>query len=180
MLILLALLLLGAPARAQSVADGLAEAVAKRIQQNPERFLDRAETLILGHGEGGAIGAAEVEGFVALERAAARAGALRRLLAVDLDADGAVAAEEVALAARAAGAEGRARLLRAQAAADGDGDGTVSAGELGLWAEGQARAAFSPADEGEARAILAFDGNADGRVTLTELRAGLAVLADGA
>jgi len=151
----------------------LAEPALKRIRASPERFVEAAAVLIHGYGSDGAVDAAAVDRFIALQRAGARASALRKLLAADLDADGAIAADEVAAAEAATG---RGRLIALHGRADGDGDGTVSAVELTLHTAIEALAGFTEAEAQAARAVLACDQDGDGHVTLPEVRAAVAAL----
>lgn len=177
-----ALALLASPATAQ---DGTAQAalaslptpVADRIAADPARFGTRALDMIHGHGRDGALTAADVDRALALERAFVRARALRPMHEADLDNDGAVSADEIAARAAILGADGRARLMRAHTTADSDGDTSVSATELRTAADAAARSAVSRRDEAEARAILAFDLNADGRVIPAEITTSMAALA---
>ena len=158
-------------------AGTLSEAVLEEVRQAPEPFLQLAADLIHGFGSDLGIDAAGLDRFVALERAAARASALRRLQLADLDFDGAVTGPELAVLAGAAAAKSRGRLWALHEAADGNGDGTVAPDELRLWAAAEGLRGFSAEKEAIARAVLSFDGNADGRVTLDEVRAALAALA---
>lgn len=171
-LVLLGLLLMAGMAR----ADGLSEAVLRVVREDPAPFLQLASDLIHGFGSDQGIDAAGIDRFVALERAAARASALRRLQVADLDFDGAVTGPEMAVLAAAAAAKSRGRLWDVMEKADGNGDGTVSGNEMQLWARGEALRGFSAEKEALARGVLGFDGNADGRVTLDEVRAALVAL----
>ncbi|MES2667606.1 MAG: hypothetical protein V4712_16055 [Pseudomonadota bacterium] len=161
-------------------AQTVPEALARRIKANPERFVDGAATLIFGFGGPDGLDAAGVERFIALERAGARASVLRRLLAADLDGDGAVAADEMQVAAGAASASQRGRMLGLLAGADADGDGAASGAEITDFAAAEALEAFDELRAQMARSVLGFDGNADGRVTLPEVRRAVDRLADAA
>ena len=158
-------------------AQGLSEAVLKRVQADPEPFLELAANLIHGFGGPGGIDAAGVGRFVALERAEARATALRRLAVADLDFDGRVTAEEMGVLASAASAKARGRLWALFETADADSDQVISANEAAVFGRTEAMRAFGPTDEAVARAVLTFDGNADGWVTLDEVKAAVAALA---
>ncbi|MFP5480099.1 MAG: hypothetical protein ACLGIE_10495 [Alphaproteobacteria bacterium] len=160
-------------AMAQQAGDPLAEAV----ERNPGRIEARLLDLVAGFGGPEGLTGQGIEEHIALERAADRASAMRRLLALDLDADGGVTREELAVAQRAASATARGRLERQFVAADGSGDGQLDAGEIA--AAGRA-AGLAALDEDEAallRAALRLDGNGDGALTAEEVRAGLARLA---
>jgi hypothetical protein len=158
-------------------AQALSEAVLKQVREDPEPFLQLAADLIHGFGGPGGIDAAGVGRFVALERAEARASALRRIAVADLDFDGAVTAEEFAVLAAAASAKSRGRLWAVFERADASGDRVVSPDEAAVFARDAAMHAFGPADEAVARAVLTFDGNADGWVSLDEVKAAVAALA---
>ena len=95
----------------------------------------------------------------------------------DLDFDGAVSADEMAVLAAAASARMRGRLWAQHEAADADGDRVISVVETATWVSAEGLRRFSPADEAIARAVLTFDGNADGWVTLEEVKAAVAALA---
>ena len=158
-------------------AGGLSEAVLKQLSSDPEPFLDLAADLIHGYGGPQGIDLAGVDRFGALERAEARASALRQLAAADLDFDGAVNADELAALAAAASAKTRGRLWALHEAADQDGNRVVSAAETAVWARAEAMRLFSPAEEAVARAVLTFDADANGWVTLDEVKAAVAALA---
>lgn len=158
-------------------AAGLSEAVVKKLAADPEPFLKLAADLIHGFGGSQGIDAAGVDRFVALQRAEARGSALRQMAVADLDFDGRVTAHELGVLAAAASARMRGQLWSRFEAADGDGDGVVSAGETLIWVKAEGLRRFSPGDETIARAILAFDADADGWVTLKEVKAAVAALA---
>lgn len=152
-------------------AQDLPAPLAARLAENPGAVLRQAEEVILGHGDGGAIGRAGILRMVAIDRASARARALAQILSADLDADGSVTAEEAQVAAAARGAVSRGRLLAQVAAADADADGRVSPAELRVVAEAQALRAVSPAREARLLDLLAMDADGDGALTLSEVRA---------
>jgi Ca2+-binding EF-hand superfamily protein len=160
-------------ARAQDAGPGpspLDEAMAR----NPDRVETMALDLIAGFGGAEGLTAQGIEAHIALERASARASALRRLLAADLDADGRVTRAELAVAQGAASAAMRGRMERQFTLADADGDGQVDAAELA--ADAQA-AALRALDEDEAalmRALLGLDGDGDGALTGREVTLALA------
>ena len=105
-----------------------------------------------------------------------RAAALRKLLPADLDFDGAIDRDEMTKVAAAASATVRGRFWQMHAAADADGDGRVTADELSAWGLAQAMQRVSAADEAETLAVLSFDADKDGWVSLAEVRAGLTAL----
>ncbi len=158
---------------AQEVPDG----VLKRLKSDPEAYLDLAADLIHGFGGVPGIDRAGIARFVALERAALRAGALRRVYLADLDFHNAVHRGAVAQLAAAASACGRGRLWRLLEAADRNGDGVVDQAEIAGFGQAEALRGFNAADEAGVVSVLAFDGNADGWVDLAEVKA--AVLALG-
>ena len=146
----------------------------KAIQGNPERF--EAMMLDLVAGFGGPVGLMRegIAEHVALERASARASAMRRMVAMDLNVDGDVVRQEMQVAQRAASAGSRGRMERQFAAADVNGDGKVSAAEI--VADGKA-AALSALGEDEEELLLAamtLDADGDGALSAGELRAAVA------
>lgn len=161
-------------------AQAVPEALAKRIKANPDRFVEEAATLIFGFGGAKGIDAAGVERFIALERAGARATVVRRLLSGDLDGDGAVTGAEMGVAAGAASASQRGRMLGLLARADDDADGAASGDEIMAFAAAEALEAFDERRAQGARAVLGFDGDADGLVTLPEVQRVVARLAEAA
>lgn len=165
---------LGMGQAAGAAEDALAEAMAR----NPERFEARAIDLIAGFGAPDGLRADGIETHIALERAGARASALRRFLAMDLDADGSVTRAELAVSQHAASAQGRGRMERQFAAADADGNGSVDAGEMA--ASGTA-AGLAALDAGEAdllRAVMQLDADGNGLLQADEVSAAVARLDD--
>lgn len=156
--------------------QGLSEAVLKTVKSDPAPFLELAADLIHGFGGAKGIDRAGVDRFIALERAAARAGALRRLIVADLDFDGAVTREELGVLAAAASAKARGRLWALLERADDDDDGTVSAAETLVFGRAEAMRSFDAKDEAVVRAVLTFDANADGFVTLQEVDAAVSAM----
>lgn len=152
------------------------DALAKAMSRNPERFEARVIDLIAGFGGPDGLTVEGIETHIALERAGARASALRRFLAMDLDADGSVALAELAVSTGAASAQGRGRMERQFAAADADGNGTVDAAEIA--AAGTA-AGLAALDEGEAdllRAVIRLDADGNGVLQADEVSAAVARL----
>jgi Ca2+-binding EF-hand superfamily protein len=158
-------------------AQDLSPALQKRITGDPETYLEQAAAVIMGYGREGAISAAELQNYIALERAGARASALRSLLAMDLDADGTLTEEEVAFAAAAASGRTRGRLWAMFLEADAGGDGRVTGPEMAVLAAAAGMKGFSEGKAEGVLALLAFDRNGDGRVSLAEVTAGVAGLA---
>lgn len=148
----------------------LPDATLKRLQNKPEKFLTEAAALIFGYGAEGAIDPAGLERYIALERAEARARAMQRLLAADLDNDGVVAAAELASLADAASARERGRLRQRHLAADVDGDGAVTMEELRDAGQAAALDKLSDSDADVLRGFMACDLDGDGRVSLEEVR----------
>jgi Ca2+-binding EF-hand superfamily protein len=146
------------------------------IRKDPAGFQAMAEDVIAGFAGPRGLTAAGIEEHVALERAFARAGAMRRLLAMDLDNDGAIDRGELAVVQRAASATARGRLERQFTAADSDGDGRIGVQEIR--AEGQAAAlrALTEAEAETLRAMISLETDGDGALTLEELRAALSWL----
>jgi hypothetical protein len=177
---LMVLMMLAGPVMAQDEAvketpmpaalQGVPEALAKRLRRAPDDFVADAASLILGYGRDGAIDRDGIAQYVAVERARARAGALRRMWEADLNADGAVTRVELGVLVAAAEARYRGRMMLTHEAADGDGDGTVTAVEMLAKANVMALEQFSAADEERAMGMLFLDLNGDGILTLDEVR----------
>lgn len=147
--------------------DPLAEAMAR----NPQRFEARMIDLIAGFGGPDGAQAQDIEAHIALERAGARATALRRFLAMDLDADGAVTRQELAVSQRAASASGRGRMERQFVMADADASGTLDADEIAAAAR---TASLQALDEDEAtllRALMRLDADGNGVLSVAEVTA---------
>jgi hypothetical protein len=174
-------LIVATPALAQDITPQAALAllpadVAEAIAARPARFAEQSADMILSHGQDDAVTADDIDRALALDRAFFRARALRPFLEADLDADGTITRAEIRARAGVLGADGRARLLRQHGQADIDGDGALAPGELSAHAQAASEQALTPEDAAMARAILAFDLDADGRVTLSEMQAAAAAL----
>lgn len=159
-----------------ALAEPLPAALVTLMRDDPARFLEGTADLIAGFGVAGRLTAAGVEDHVALARAAARASALRRMLAMDLDNDGAVTLAELQVTQRAASATMRGRLQRQFEAADRDGDGRVAVGEMRGDAEAAAARSLTEAEAGAMRGLILMDRDGDGAVTMAEAEAALAAL----
>jgi len=144
-----------------------------QVQRNPGKYLDDMAVMIAGYGTDGAIDAVALHNVVALTRAQARASALQRLLGADLDGDGAIAGAEMRVRAATLAATARGRLVTYFAKADTAGDDRVIAAELQAYANGAAQHAFSEDKAAAVYAVMGFDSNGDGRVTLAEVTAGI-------
>lgn len=159
---------------AAGVAEAQDDVLGKAMSRNPDRFEAQAIDLIAGFGGADGLRADGIETHIALERAGARASAMRRFLAMDLDADGSVTRSELAVVQAAASAQGRGRMERQFTAADAGGDGELDAAEIA--AAGTA-AGLSALDEGQAsvlRALLRLDGDGNGALTVAEITAAVA------
>ncbi|MCU0904439.1 MAG: hypothetical protein MUE83_11260 [Tabrizicola sp.] len=170
------LALLGWSQAALAQDAGEASPLEEAMGNNPDRFAARVSDLIAGFGGPEGLTAAGIEEHIALERAGARATALRRMLAMDLDADGSLDRAELAVSQRAASAAARGRMERQFRAADADGDGRIDAGELA--AEGQA-AGQRALGEDEAqmlRSLLTLDRDGNAALTQDEVAAAVAIL----
>jgi len=163
--VMLGLMLLAQGLSAQEASDPLEEAMAK----NPGRFGAQMIDLVAGFGGPDGLRMAGIEEHIALERAGARASAMRRFLAMDLDADGDVLREELVTTQRAASAASRGRMERQFLAADLDSDGAVTLDEIA--ADGQAAAlrALGEAEADLLRAVLRLDADGNGAVTAAEI-----------
>lgn len=174
---IVAVMVLGLVLWAQTVlAQDAKTALEEELRQNADRFKDEVTDLIAGFGQNGALTLAGIEDHIVLTRAAARATALRRLFAQDLDADGTVSRKELAVVQAAATAAARGRLERQFTAADTDGDGLVDADEIAAEGKGAALRALDGDEADLLRATLSLDADGDGALTTEELAAALARL----
>jgi hypothetical protein len=164
---------------ASGAARAEEDALAGAMSRNPDRFEARAIDLIAGFGGAEGLRADEIETHIALERAGARASALRRFLAMDLDADGSVTRAELAVSQRAASAQGRGRMQRQFASADADENSTVDAGELSAFGTAAGLQALGEAEADLLRALMQLDADGNGAVAAAEVAAAVARL-DGA
>jgi Ca2+-binding EF-hand superfamily protein len=162
---------------AQTVtADG--SALDGAMGRDPDRFAARITDLIAGFGGPEGLTAAGIEEHILLERAAARASALRRMLAMDLDADGMLDGAELAVTQRAASASGRGRLDRQFRAADLDGDGRVDAEELAADARAAGLRALSEEEAAMLRALLTLDRDGNSALSVDEIEAAAALASE--
>jgi len=159
------------------LAGGLPQSVVVQVERNPDKYLDDLAVMIAGYGTDGAIDAAALRNVVMIARAEARAMAFNRLQGADLDGDGAVAGAEMRVSAASEAASARGRLVLNFAKADADGDDLVTEVELRAYANAAAQKAFSEDKAAAIYAIMGFDTNDDGRVTLPEVRAAIATVA---
>ncbi len=156
-------------------AQVLPDALTAQVQRDPAGYLEDVAVLIAGYGRNGAIDALGLQNVVAMERADARAMALRRLQGADLDGDGAIGGDELRIKAAASASTARGRLIVYFGKADLDRDTTVSAAELQAYANLVALQDFSEEKAAKLYAVLGFDQNGDAWVTLAEVRAALAL-----
>ena len=160
-----------------ALADTPPKSVVAKVNRDAQRYIDDVSALILGFGADGAIDRPGLENAVAMQRAEARAMALRRLQGADLSGDGAISGPEVLITAAAASARSRGRLMVYFGHADRDGDGQVSVAELQTYANDVALEAFSADKALGVYAVLGYDGDGDGRVTVPEVAAAVSALA---
>ncbi len=157
-------------ARAASAQDSIADLP---VGGDPDRFVADVTDLIAGFGGPQGLTAAGIEDHIALERAGARASALRRLLAMDLDGDGALDRAEMKVSQRAASAAMRGRMERQFIAADGDGDGRISPVEMAEVGRTAALRALGEAEADALRALMSLDRNGDAALTRDEVAAAI-------
>ena len=156
------------------MAQNIPAALAKYIAQAPDAYLDDMQIVIAGHGTDGAIDLAGLQSIVAMARADARALGFRRLQGADLDGDGAISGDEMRAKAAASSAAARGRLMLYFGKADGNSDGRIAVAELQAYANGVAVQAFSETRANGLYAVMAFDKNGDGRVSVPEVKEGIA------
>lgn len=156
-------------------AQDVSEAALQRLRADPAPFLGLAAQVIAAEGEAGGIGAAGIDRFVAMERAMARASALRLQMA-DANLDGEVTMDEMSERLQGLAQVANSRLWGQFQAADGNGDGVLDAAELSAFGHAQAFSAFSEMDEALVRIVLNFDADGDGKVSLDEVQAGVQAL----
>ncbi|MFM7445862.1 MAG: hypothetical protein ACKO2N_18485 [Tabrizicola sp.] len=173
-MIVVALLAMAQTAGAQTVAAEVTP-LDKAMGRDPDRFAARVADLIAGFGGPDGLTAAGIEEHIALERAAARATATRRMLAMDLDADGALDGAELAVSQRAASASGRGRLDRQFRTADLDGDGLVSAEEIAADARAAGLRALDEEEAAMLRALLTLDRDGNSALSVEEIEAAAAL-----
>jgi hypothetical protein len=176
---------LGLKAFAQeSSAAALLEALAGRtpgsmlseMRGDPDAFLEEAAGVILGFGGRDGIDAPGLEDAVAASRAQVRAREIRRLLQADLNNDLAIDRHERDVAIATASATMRGRLMNWHLTADRSGDGTVSWSELRGFAQDVSVKVLSEDRAAAIRALMVFDLDGNGRVTVAELRMALDLL----
>ncbi|GGW36603.1 hypothetical protein GCM10011452_26390 [Gemmobacter lanyuensis] len=175
---LLSLLIWFCPTLAHAV--DLPAAVQKRLDRNPDAFVADALRLVAGFGGPSGLTGADIDRAIAVDRAAARAGALRDLLVADFDGDGGLSAVEVSGYLSILSARGRGDFLTTVSDADQGQDGALDPAEVGAAAARAAEAAVSVQEVAAMQALLLFDGDGDGGVTAAELRRGVAQAASAA
>jgi hypothetical protein len=161
-----------------AIAEDAPGPLDRLIGKDADRFVSRMTDLIAGYGGPDGLTAQGIEEHIALERAGARATALRRMLAMDLDADGTLTRAELQVSQRAASASTRGRMEQQFLAADADGDGRIDQGEMA--AAGRA-AALRALDEDEAealRALMTLDRDGNAALTAEEVAAASALAED--
>lgn len=161
---------------AAGMARGEGNALAEAMSRNPDRFEARVIDLIAGFGGPQGLRPEDIETHILLERAGARAGAMRRFLAMDLDADGTVTRDELAASQRAASAQGRGRMERQFASADTDGNAKVDAGEIVASGTAAGLAALGAEEADLLRALMQLDADGDGVLAAAEVSAAVARL----
>jgi EF hand len=154
-------------------AEGEGSPLEQAIARDAARFTAMAEDVIAGFGGPEGLTPSGIEEHVALTRASARAGAMRRLLAMDLDNDGSVGREELGVSLRAASASARGRLERQFTAADANGDGLIGAEEMRAQGQAAALRALTEDEVAVLRALMTFDADGNGALLVEELRAAM-------
>lgn len=160
-----------------AAAPELPVGLVKRIARDPTAWEEEGLRLIAGFGGDNGLTAAGIDRAVAVDRAAARANALRDLLVADLDGDGAVTATELAAYLPVLSARGRGGFALSVAQADQNGDGDLDAADLAAAGQAAAATALSSRRLEAIGSLLAFDADGDGALTVAELHRGVAALA---
>lgn len=169
------LFILALPFAAQA-APSLPATLLKSIKADPSSYLDSVAALIASYGAADGITEEQVATSMALVRAKARTAAEVPLMRADLDGDGTVSRAEIVVVQSAASAATRGKLEKIFIAADTNGDAVVSLEERTELGALAAMAAYSPAQMAEMKVLMGFDGDADGKVTVNEVRQALAGL----
>lgn len=162
-----------------ALAQAVETPLQKAMQGNPARFEATMLDLVAGFGGPEGLTRDGVAEHVALERAAGRATAMRRLMAMDLNADGDVQREELQVAQRAASAGSRGRMERQFAAADADGDSKVTAAEISADGAAAALGALGKDEEALLLSVLSLDADGNSALSAVELRNAVAQVGDG-
>lgn len=155
------------------------EALVEAMERNADRVLTMAEDVIAGYGGPEGLKAEGIVDYIALERAAARAGAMRKLIALDLNNDGLVGRNELAVMVRAASADERGRMERQFKAADIDASDSLDPAEIRADGQMAALKALSDADAEVLVALMTLDANADGVLLTEEVQAAVLRFKDG-
>ncbi len=174
--LLLCLSWIAAPAFAQDGVGDLHPELHKVLTERPERFLEDAAAVIMGHGHGGRIDAQGIEDLIALERARSRAYVLRRFLQADLDGDGSIARAEMQVLQDISSARQRGRLEVEFRQADVNEDGRVDALELTATSVNRALKAFPKGEAQMWRSLLNLDRDGDGAVGLDDVMTAIVIL----
>lgn len=161
-----------------ALAQAVETPLEKAMQGNPGRFEATMLDLVAGFGGPDGLTREGIADHIALQRASGRATAMRRLLAMDLNADGDVQPEELQVAQRAASAGSRGRMERQFAAADADSDGKVTAAEIAADGAAAALGALGADEEALLFAALSLDADRNGALSAAELRAAVAKVGD--
>lgn len=156
-------------------AGALPEPLQRAMARNPQGWAREAAALVRGYGDAAGVDGTGIARFIAVERAAARARTLGWLAEADFDFDGQVSVAEGADYAQTLSVRGRAGFGAMVARADTDKDGVVSATEAQAVAAQAADRRLSPARIAALQALMALDGDGNGRVSLTEVQAAVPV-----
>jgi Ca2+-binding EF-hand superfamily protein len=156
-----------------ALSQAVEKPLDRAMQANPVRFEARMLDLVAGFGGPEGLTREGIEEHVALERAAARATSMRRLMTMDLNADGEVQRNELQVVQQAASAGARGRMERQFAAADANGDGKVSAAEVAADGKAAALAALGEDEEEMLLSVLTLDADGDRALSAAELRAAM-------
>lgn len=155
----------------------LPETLLKSVKLDPAGYIDGVSQMIASYGGADGITEDQLATGMALVRARARIAAQMPLLRADLDGDGMITRDEIQLAGSVATPAARGRLDKLFRRADADASGAISGEELADLGASAALAAYGPAQMAGLKVLMGFDADGNGKVTLSEVRQGLAGLA---
>ena len=155
--------------RALEFLDRLPESTMRKLRKGPDYFIEQAAGLILGYGENGRIDQHGIDLYIASRFAEVRAREIRKFLKGDLNDDLQLSELELSVQINAASARQRGRLLLDFRAADINQDGVLTFDEMRSYAQTRADAGLGQWQLADLKALMEFDTNDDGFVSLDEV-----------